>query len=134
MRRCQRVRCDRCLRRDGRADPAGHYSASATGAADSFLQQAHTAAAALVDAPGVVRAEPLSPVLLGISYDLVQVTLEQIETALTEAGYVGEDVESILAHLLHAADFNVERAERGEIRDAKSVCALLRTRRHLPGR
>ncbi len=34
-------------------------------------------------------------------------------TALTEAGYVGEDVESILAHLLQAADFNVERAERG---------------------
>jgi ATP-dependent Clp protease ATP-binding subunit ClpX len=34
-------------------------------------------------------------------------------TALTEAGYVGEDVESILAHLLHSADFNVERAERG---------------------
>lgn len=36
-------------------------------------------------------------------------------TALTEAGYVGEDVESILTHLLHAADFNVERAERGII-------------------
>lgn len=36
-------------------------------------------------------------------------------TALTEAGYVGEDVESVLAHLLHAADFNVERAERGII-------------------
>jgi len=36
-------------------------------------------------------------------------------TALTEAGYVGEDVESILAHLLHAADFNVEKAERGII-------------------
>ena len=36
-------------------------------------------------------------------------------TALTEAGYVGEDVESILSHLLHAADFNVERAERGII-------------------
>jgi ATP-dependent Clp protease ATP-binding subunit ClpX len=34
-------------------------------------------------------------------------------TALTEAGYVGEDVESILSHLLQAADFNVERAERG---------------------
>ena len=28
-------------------------------------------------------------------------------TALTEAGYVGEDVESILSHLLHASDFNV---------------------------
>ncbi len=36
-------------------------------------------------------------------------------TALTEAGYVGEDVESILSHLLQAADFDVERAERGII-------------------
>ncbi len=36
-------------------------------------------------------------------------------TALTEAGYVGEDVESILTHLLHASDFNVERAEQGII-------------------
>ena len=36
-------------------------------------------------------------------------------TVLTEAGYVGEDVESILSHLLHAADFDVDRAERGII-------------------
>ncbi len=36
-------------------------------------------------------------------------------TALTEAGYVGEDVESILSHILQAADYNVERAERGII-------------------
>ncbi len=36
-------------------------------------------------------------------------------TALTEAGYVGEDVESILSHLLQAADYNVDRAERGII-------------------
>jgi ATP-dependent Clp protease ATP-binding subunit ClpX len=34
-------------------------------------------------------------------------------TTITEAGYVGDDVESILAHLLHAADFNIERAEKG---------------------
>ena len=34
-------------------------------------------------------------------------------TALTEAGYVGEDVESILSHLLQAADYDVERAQRG---------------------
>ena len=34
---------------------------------------------------------------------------------LTEAGYVGEDVESILSRLLQAADFNVEAAERGII-------------------
>jgi ATP-dependent Clp protease ATP-binding subunit ClpX len=34
-------------------------------------------------------------------------------TVLTEAGYVGEDVESILTRLLQAADYDVERAERG---------------------
>jgi len=34
-------------------------------------------------------------------------------TVLTEAGYVGEDVESILSRLLQASDYNVEAAERG---------------------
>ncbi|HSI77048.1 MAG TPA: ATP-dependent Clp protease ATP-binding subunit ClpX [Lunatimonas sp.] len=34
-------------------------------------------------------------------------------TVLTEAGYVGEDVESILTRLLQSADYNVESAERG---------------------
>lgn len=36
-------------------------------------------------------------------------------TVLTEAGYVGEDVENILVRLLQAADYNVEKAERGII-------------------
>ena len=36
-------------------------------------------------------------------------------TTLTEAGYVGEDVENILTRLLQAADFDVERAQRGII-------------------
>lgn len=36
-------------------------------------------------------------------------------TALTEAGYVGEDVENILLKLIQAADYDVERAERGII-------------------
>ena len=36
-------------------------------------------------------------------------------TTLTEAGYVGEDVENILLRLLQAADFDVERAQRGII-------------------
>ncbi|MDP1624075.1 MAG: ATP-dependent Clp protease ATP-binding subunit ClpX [Bacteroidales bacterium] len=36
-------------------------------------------------------------------------------TALTEAGYVGEDVESILSRLLQVADYNVAAAERGII-------------------
>ncbi len=36
-------------------------------------------------------------------------------TSLTEAGYVGEDVENILLKLLQASDFNIEHAERGII-------------------
>ena len=36
-------------------------------------------------------------------------------TTLTEAGYVGEDVENLLLKLLHAADFDVEQAQRGVI-------------------
>ena len=36
-------------------------------------------------------------------------------TTLTEAGYVGEDVENILLRLIQAADFDVESAERGII-------------------
>ncbi len=36
-------------------------------------------------------------------------------TTLTEAGYVGEDVENVILKLLQAADFNVERAEKGII-------------------
>ncbi|HCK71987.1 MAG TPA: ATP-dependent Clp protease ATP-binding subunit ClpX, partial [Planctomycetaceae bacterium] len=36
-------------------------------------------------------------------------------TTLTEAGYVGEDVENLLLKLLHAADFDVEAAQRGVI-------------------
>jgi ATP-dependent Clp protease ATP-binding subunit ClpX len=36
-------------------------------------------------------------------------------TTLTEAGYVGEDVENLLLKLLHAADFDVEQAQRGVV-------------------
>ena len=36
-------------------------------------------------------------------------------TTLTEAGYVGEDVENILLRLIQAADFDIQRAERGII-------------------
>ena len=36
-------------------------------------------------------------------------------TTLTEAGYVGEDVENILLRLIQAADFDIEKAEKGII-------------------
>ena len=34
-------------------------------------------------------------------------------TVLTQAGYVGEDVESVLSRLLQVSDYNVEQAEKG---------------------
>lgn len=45
--------------------------------------------------------------LLGVPFAIADAT------ALTEAGYVGEDVESILSRLLQAADYDVAKAERG---------------------
>src|SRR6185369_14544984 len=36
-------------------------------------------------------------------------------TALTEAGYVGEDVENILLRLIQAADYDIQRAQQGII-------------------
>ncbi len=45
--------------------------------------------------------------LLDVPFTIVDATV------FTEAGYVGEDVESILSRLLQVADYNLERAERG---------------------
>lgn len=45
--------------------------------------------------------------LLNVPFTIVDATV------FTEAGYVGEDVESILSRLLQVSDFNVERAQRG---------------------
>uniref|UniRef100_Q3AU64 ATP-dependent Clp protease ATP-binding subunit ClpX n=1 Tax=Chlorobium chlorochromatii (strain CaD3) TaxID=340177 RepID=Q3AU64_CHLCH len=47
--------------------------------------------------------------LLDVPFSIVDAT------SLTEAGYVGDDVETILARLLHASDFDLERTERGII-------------------
>ena len=45
--------------------------------------------------------------MLNVPFSIVDATV------LTQAGYVGEDVESILSRLLQAADYNVEKAQRG---------------------
>src|SRR5262249_43616330 len=42
-------------------------------------------------------------------------------TTLTEAGYVGEDVENIILKLLQSADYNVERAQRGIVISTRST-------------
>ena len=49
--------------------------------------------------------------LLKVPFTIVDATV--LATVLTEAGYVGEDVESILSRLLQVADYDVEQAQRG---------------------
>src|SRR5437899_1984649 len=55
---------------------------------------------------GTLRAQTLAK-MLRVPFTIADAT------TLTEAGYVGEDVENILVRLLQAADFNVSEAERG---------------------
>ena len=47
-------------------------------------------------------------------------------TTLTEAGYVGEDVENILLRLIQAADFDIEKAQRGMTLPTFSLSAVVR--------
>src|SRR5207244_340894 len=54
-------------------------------------------------------------------------------TTLTEAGYVGEDVENILVRLLQAADFNVSECERGIVFDGLEKIIEARTGRRQIG-
>lgn len=49
--------------------------------------QARTAAQMLADVAGIMTAEAASPTLLLVSYNVLQVSLEQIEKALTEVGF-----------------------------------------------
>ena len=54
--------------------------------------------------------------MVQILAQMIKVPLAIVDaTSLTEAGYVGEDVENILLKLLQAADYDIEKAERGII-------------------
>lgn len=49
--------------------------------------QAHTAALSLAGVEGVLRVQVISPTALQVSYDLLNVSLQQLEEALDEAGF-----------------------------------------------
>lgn len=44
-------------------------------------------------------------------------------TALTQAGYVGEDIESVIAKLLQDANYNIDKAQQGNILNIDKMCA-----------
>jgi ATP-dependent Clp protease ATP-binding subunit ClpX len=88
-----------------------HYKrvqAGVEGATDVELQKSNILLVGPTGCGKTLLAQTLAR-LLNVPFALADAT------ALTEAGYVGEDVENILLKLIQAADFDVKKAERGII-------------------
>src|SRR5207248_853435 len=91
----------------------------------SFCRKSYREVGPLVEGPGDVEVDKSNILLIGPTGSgktLLARTLAKVldvpfaigdATTLTEAGYVGEDVENLLLKLLHAADFDIEAAQRG---------------------
>ncbi|MCU7904874.1 MAG: hypothetical protein KZQ76_03300 [Candidatus Thiodiazotropha sp. (ex Epidulcina cf. delphinae)] len=76
--------------------------------------QAGTAAMLLADVDGIVRTTPLTATHLHISYELMQVTLEQIESGLTTMGlHIDNRLLYRLKRALHYYKEDTERANLG---------------------
>ena len=91
--------------------------------------QARTAALFLADVEGVVRATPVSPLLVRVSYDLLQVTLQEIEDALKEIGlHIDNSLLFRIKRALHVYAEETQRAnlgcERGESNCTRKVFAV----------
>ena len=87
-----------------------HYKRVAAGASDDDFEL-HKSNILLLGPTGVGKSEIARTLarILNVPFCIADAT------ALTEAGYVGEDVENILLRLLQTADFNVARAQTGII-------------------
>ena len=75
--------------------------------------QAQTSALLLADVEGVIRAEPVSPLLVRVSYDLLQVTLEEVEEAITEIGLHIDD--GLLFRIRRALNYYSEETQRANL-------------------
>lgn len=91
--------------------------------------QAGTAAAFLADVEGVIRVDADTPLLVRVSYELLEVTLEQIEDALREIGlHVDNSLIFRIKRALHYYSEETQRANigcsRGESNCTQKVFAL----------
>jgi ATP-dependent Clp protease ATP-binding subunit ClpX len=102
--------CDRPGPRQARALGGGPQPLQA---AQPFRQEQRRGTGEVEHSPG--RPDGLGKTLLAQTLArILDVPFTMADaTTLTEAGYVGEDVENIILKLLQAADYNVERAQRG---------------------
>ena len=98
--------------------------------------QARTAAVFLADVDGVIRAAPVFPLLVQVRYDLLQVTLREIEDALRELGlHIDNGLLFRIRRALYSYAEDTQRANlgcaRGESNCTKKVFALrYRTMNH----
>lgn len=91
--------------------------------------QAQTAAEFLAEVGGVIRANAESKILVRVSYDLLQVSLQQIEDALKEIGlHIDNSLVFRIKRALHYYSEDTQRANvgcsRGESNCTKQVFAL----------
>jgi hypothetical protein len=91
--------------------------------------QAQTAAEFLVDIEGIIRADAESALLVRVSYDVLQVTLQQIEDALKEIGlHIDNSLMLRIKRALHYYSEDTQRANigcsRGESNCTRKVFAL----------
>jgi hypothetical protein len=75
--------------------------------------QASTAATLLAEVAGIIQTIPVSPTLLEVQYELMQVTLEQIETGLTAMGLHIDN--RLLYRLKRALYYYTEETERANL-------------------
>lgn len=75
--------------------------------------QARSAALLLADVKGVLRVNPVSPLLIQLSYDLLDISLEEIEDALREIGLHLDN--SLLYRLKRSLYYYTEETQRANI-------------------
>ncbi|MEN8174216.1 MAG: hypothetical protein ABFS23_00520 [Pseudomonadota bacterium] len=76
-------------------------------------EQARTAAMSLADVPGVVQAQVISSNALRVSYNLLELSLEQIEVGLQEAGFHLSN--TLLSKLRRALHYYLEDTRRANV-------------------
>ncbi|MCX8018655.1 MAG: hypothetical protein N2690_12280, partial [Rhodocyclaceae bacterium] len=93
--------------------------------------QAQTAAAFLDGVDGILKTEPAGPYVLYVTYDVLKITLQEIEEALTELGlHLDRNLFNRLRRALHHYTEETVRANSGLTLDGQSLTQKLFAKRY----